>query len=281
MIRTRKLIFLLPLFLAALLLILTVREQVYKAPSLGFGIKTKGLLQDFAGEKIVYDVRMGRLRLGKAEFNNVGSVEKEGKKLYLMTMLTEVTQFKDLEKIYSDPKTFLPVKVERDIAKLIMREKITELYDQEKFVLKITKEKGESKEEKIITRNGPIHNAVLLPFYVRHINGLKTGKVITANLPNRAYQIKLISVEEIKVPGGTFQAFHFTSTPRQMEIWISADEYRIPLKIQGTGLFGYSLLMSEYSKPGAKEEPPKPSAADETAPAAPAPGDNPGNKGTE
>jgi hypothetical protein len=99
----------------------------------------------------------------------------------------------------------------------------------------------------VIKKNEPIHNAVLLPYYIRRIPVLETGQIIIANLPTRRLEIKLVSQEEIKVPAGIFQAYHFSSTPKQIDIWISADERRIPVKIEGAGLLGYSVVMKEYS----------------------------------
>ena len=166
-----------------------------------------------------------------------------------MTMETKLTQFRDTEKIYSDPKTLLPVRVERDIMKLFVRERITEDYDQDNFTVTIIKNKGAMEEKLVIKKDSHIHNALLLPYYVRRLPSLDVGRIIIANLPTRRLEIKLVSIEDVKVPAGTFKAFHFKSTPKQIEIWISTDERRIPLKIQGSGIFGYSMVMSEYASP--------------------------------
>ncbi|MDD4894555.1 MAG: DUF3108 domain-containing protein [Candidatus Omnitrophica bacterium] len=210
--------------------------------------ETKPAQLNFIGEKITYDVKLGKLYLGKAQFNNLPNEQLNGKVLNVMTLETKVTQFTDTEKIYSDTETFLPVRVERDILKVLLREKITEDYNQNKFAVTITKNIGsKSQETLVIEKDSPIHNAVLLPYSVRRIPDLEIGKIIVANLPLRKLELKLVSIEEIKVPAGTFKAYHFVSTPKRIEIWISADERRIPLKIQSSELFGYSLVMSEYA----------------------------------
>ncbi len=209
--------------------------------------ETKPARLNFVGEKITYDVKMGKVSLGKAQYNNLPNQQLNGKDFNVMTLETKVTQFTDTEKIYSDIETFLPVKVERDVLKVLLREKIIEDYDQNKFSVTITKNglfKGA--EKLVIQKDNPVHNAVLLPYSVRRIPNLEIGKIIVANLPLRKIELKLVSIEEITVPAGTFKAYHFASTPKQIEIWISADERRIPLKIQSNDLFGYSLMMSEY-----------------------------------
>lgn len=237
------LIILAPFIFVALIFILSINAKIDKPASAG--IKT--MPPDYAGEKIIYDVKLGKVNLGKARFNNIGNVQLDGRLLNLMTMETKLTQFTDMEKIYSDLETLLPVKVERDILKLLIQERITEDYDQDNFTVTIIKNKGVIQEKLMIKKDSHIHNAMLLPYYVRRIPRLNVGRIIIANLPTRRLEIKLVSIEDVKVPAGTFQAFHFKSTPKQIEIWISTDERRIPLKIQGTGIFGYSMVMSEYA----------------------------------
>jgi hypothetical protein len=111
----------------------------------------------------------------------------------------------------------------------------------------VIKNSGAGEEKFTIKKDSVIHNSVLLPYYVRRIPKLNIGRIIIANLPTRRLEVKLVSIEDIKVPAGTFKAYHFKSTPKQIEIWISVDERRIPLKILGNGLFGYSMSMSGYS----------------------------------
>lgn len=201
----------------------------------------------YVGESILYDVKLGKARLGKSQFKYIENVRINGRLLAVMTAETKLTQFMDKEKIYSDAETALPIKVERDILNWFIREKITEDYDQKDFTVTIVKEKGGKQERLVIKKDSHIHNAILLPYYVRRTPKLDVGRIIVANLPTRRLEIALVSIEEIKVPAGTFKAYHFKSAPKQIEIWISADERRIPLKIQDTaGICGYSMVMREY-----------------------------------
>jgi len=209
--------------------------------------KTEINLPNHIGEKIVYDVMVGGLRLGKSYFTNIANAEVDGRILNVMVFQTKLARFSDTEKIYSDPQTLLPIKVERNILNWFTREKISEDYDQENFTVTVIKNKGTRQEKIVIKKDSFIHNAILLPYYVRRLPETDIGKPLIANLPTRRLEIKLVSTEDISVPAGTFKAFHFTSTPKQIDIWISADERRIPLKIKGTGAFGYSMVMKDYS----------------------------------
>lgn len=199
------------------------------------------------GEKISYDVKLGKITLGKAKYSHLPNVELDGKQASHMTFETRLVRFVDLEKIYSDPDTFLPIKIERAISAWPLSEKITERYDQKNFTLTITKNKSAREKQLLVKKDSPIHNAVMLPFYVRCMDAIEAGWSMDVNLPNQKFEIKLVSIEEVIVPAGSFRAYHFKSSPEQFEVWVSADERKIPVKIKGNGALGYSLLMREYS----------------------------------
>jgi hypothetical protein len=79
------------------------------------------------------------------------------------------------------------------------------------------------------------------------------------------FKVTLISIDELTLPAGLFKAYHFVSTPQKFEIWISNDQYRIPLVIKGAGGLGYSMQMQSYFLNGKviferKEAPPEPAS---------------------
>jgi hypothetical protein len=200
------------------------------------------------GEKTTYDIRLYKVRLGSAVLTCLPSREVNGNILDQFVLETELAHFKDIERIYSEPQTYLPVRIERYILNWLSEERITEEYDQKNFTVSITKYKGGRSRKLYIKKDQPLHNAILLPQYIRSLRNFDAQKVIVANLPTRKFQIRLLKVEDVKVPAGTFRAYHFVSSPRQIEIWISADAERIPVKIQGIGSFGYLMVLKEYVK---------------------------------
>lgn len=204
------------------------------------------------GEKIVYGVKLGKVSLGQAVFRQLSRAELEGRAVSLMAFETKLVRFSDTEKIYSDRDTFLPLKVERSISNWPLSEQIEEYYDQKEFTLTIIKNNGRKAVPLTIKKDGPIHNAIMLPFYVRRAAKLDIGWSMTVNLPNQRFEMRLSGVEDTLVPAGNFRAYHFESQPKKFEVWISADERRIPLKIKGAGALGYILVMKEYS-PGLSE----------------------------
>jgi len=197
----------------------------------------------YPGERIVYTISP----LGIAEFNNLGVVDLQGERVNLVTLKTQIFGFKDTERIYIDLSTLLPIRVERDVSGWVGKEYLTEEYDNKNFTLTVEKFKGNKKVGKyVFKKDSPIHNAVILPFYLRTVSDPEIGWSFTANIPDK-YEIKLVAIEEIKIPAGTFQAYHFTSMPNRFEIWISKDEFRIPLKLQGMGGFGYTFIIKEHT----------------------------------
>lgn len=227
------------------------KKVVYKAPRLVEKINEEKEEPRFEriGEEIIYDVKMGKVTLGHSKFTQIENVQINGKVLNVMVFETKLPRFTDTETIYTDPDTLLPIRVERDISNWFVREKIVEEYDQQEHTVSINKKRSGKEQNSVIKKTSPIHNAILLPHHVRRLEKLNPGKILTANLPNRNYEITLTGTQDLTVPAGKFKAYHFESTPKQIEIWISADDRRIPLKIQSTSNFGYLLILSKYNYP--------------------------------
>lgn len=202
-----------------------------------------------SGERVVYEIYLGKVPLGRAVFTDLPDVSLGGRTSTVVSFETRLARFYDREKIYSDPATYLPLRIERFVTTWPTAETIIEEYDQNKFSVTITKKKGAKEERMVIKKNDVINNAIILPFFIRSTARLDIGYNFVARLPTREYTIRLVSKEEVEVPAGRFVAYKFESTPRQFEIWISDDQYRIPLKIKGSSGLGYTLAMREYHRP--------------------------------
>jgi hypothetical protein len=201
-------------------------------------------IYNYTGESILYLISP----LGQSEYNDLGIVDFNGIKVNLVTCKTKILFFEDTEKIYSDPDTLLPIKVERSISKLWIKEYITEEYDQKKFTVTLRKFKGDKViYEQITKASGPINNAVTLPFNMRGTEGLKIGWQLTVRIPTDEFKIELVSIDEITIPAGKFQAYHFKTIPDKGEAWINKNSPQVTLKIKGKGIFNYVLSMKKYS----------------------------------
>lgn len=205
---------------------------------------------DRAGEEIEYSINMGNFTLGTAIFKCLPNIQENGRVLAVMTLNTRLKTFRDEETIFTDALTLMPVRVYRDIKNLLKHDKINEQYDSENFTITVIKNAGQKEENRtVFKRDSPIHNPILLPHYVRRMSELKIGQIINANLAKRSYEIKLVGMQTIKTKAGIFKTFHFESNPKQIEIWLSDDKDRIPVKIQGLGMFSYALEMNKYTPP--------------------------------
>ncbi len=200
----------------------------------------------YLGEKIVYDVKMGVVNIGQAVFKNLSTEKLDDRDVNLITFETKLVKMYDLEKIYTDPENFLPLKVERFIKMWPNQEEITELYDQQNFSLKIINKHSGKNSITEIKKDKQIHNSILLPFAVRKIGNLDIGWSLDVNLPRQEFVVKVVAREEIEVPAGKIKTLYLESEPKKIQIWISDDDRHIPVKIKGTGAFGYVLVMREY-----------------------------------
>lgn len=193
------------------------------------------------GEKIVYAISP----VGTAEYNDLGLVDYQGEELWLVTFRTKVPGFSDLEKIYADPKTELPLRVERYIRWPLSQEFIVEEYDP-RHNAQVTRRyiKNKLTNEYKYKSNAPFHNAILLPFVLREKKNLRIGWNMKVRVPEE-FTVTFDRLEEVKAQGKTYKACHFSSKPDQFEIWISDDKERLPVVIKGKS---YSMYLQSHSK---------------------------------
>ena len=213
-------------------------------------LKAETDIHDYTVDKIQYLISP----LGRSEYNNLGVVDLKGIKVNLVTLSYKVLFVDSVEKIYSDPESLLPLKIERTISKLWWKEYVTEEYDQTKFTVVIKKFKGKKLiKEQLIKANSPIQNVILLLFYLRNNPELKIGWNFTARILAEfkpevvSTKMEIVSIDNISVPAGKFQAYHFKSIPTKFEVWINKNTPQVPLKIKLKSVFDCSASMKKYS----------------------------------
>ena len=213
-------------------------------------LKAETDIADYAGEKIRYLISP----LGRSEYNNLGMVDLKGIKVNVVTLSYKVLFVDSVEKIYSDPESLLPYKIERTISKLWWKEYVTEEYDQKKFTVAIKKFKGKKLvKEDIVKANGPIQNLILSFFYLRRYPDLKIGWNFTVSVLDEfkfattEFKLELVSIDKISTPAGKFQAYHFKSIPVKFEIWINKNTPQVPLKIKLKSIFDCLISMKKYT----------------------------------
>jgi Protein of unknown function (DUF3108) len=212
--------------------------------------KKEADIYNYAAERILYVISP----LGRSEYQNLGLVDLNGLKVNLITLRTKVLLIDDLERIYSDPVSLLPLKIERTICKFWGKDYKTEEYDQKKFTVVVRKFEGKKLiKEQIIKADGPIQNVILLLFYLRNYVDLKIGWNFIVQVPDEfkpelaSIKLELVSIDQISVPAGKFQAYHFKTIPNKFEFWVNKDNPRVPLKIKIKSILDFNVLMKKYN----------------------------------
>lgn len=197
------------------------------------------------GERLGYEVRFGKLKVGNSGLVFHGEEKLGDKSVYHITFSTEIGAFKDVEELYGDKVTFLPVLVQRTLRRFgTFTTKITETYDQENFKVDVQKKSKLRNERFTIEKDAPIHNAILLTYYYRTMPLYDSNERRRINLPTVDFEVMYKGEENLQTPLGELGAHSFTSEPQKFKLWLSKDDKRMPLKIETPNKVGYSLVIT-------------------------------------
>lgn len=195
------------------------------------------------GERLIYDLKYKMVKIGKSVLTFQGEEVLGNKEVYHITFFTKIPGLKDIEELYAEKNTFLPLEVHRTIKKaMLFTERIREEYAPEDFRVDIEKKSFFSKTFSI-KKDSPIHNAILLIYYYRTREDFNQNEKSKVNLPTAEFELTFKGIETIKTPLGKYRAYAFSSYPSKFKFWLSADSKRIPLKIENPSLMGYSLVI--------------------------------------
>ncbi|MFH0731549.1 MAG: DUF3108 domain-containing protein [Candidatus Omnitrophota bacterium] len=200
-----------------------------------------------AQETFNFFYSMGPIRAGSAKLTFVGKVDFEGKDSFLINFESKVGVFYDFEKIYTDPETFYPLYVHRNINNLGFSNIIEERYDQVNYKVEIIKRGIFGKKSDVIKKHAPIQNAVLLIYSCRRLElaKLKPGYEFYVQLPVDEFKVIFRKINKIKTPAGAFNAYLFETEPEKIRLWISTDAKHIPLKMENLTSLGPSSIVFE------------------------------------
>jgi len=193
-------------------------------------------------EQISYKLKYKGIKIGSSIMTLHPEADLEGKEVILITFDTDTAFFDDLEKIYIDKISHLPIRVERDIKHLGRQTFITEEYNQRDGSVTIYK-KG--KDPIIINKGKNIQNPISMIFHVRSLKSFDRDTKIPVTLPLLEIETGFERIRKVKVPAGRVSAFLFRSNPDKFSFWLSNDERKLPLKFKVPGVMGYSASMKE------------------------------------
>ncbi len=199
------------------------------------------------GETITYSIKKLGVKAGEAILTFHGKQNWDGKEVLLITFEATALNFFDQEKIYIDPKTFFPLRVERDLNVFGKKEKIFEDYDSPQGIVKITKMVGDKKIQKTIQKMGNIDNIYCFIYRYRKHGQFNLGDTLKINLPTKEVEISLEKVNTIKAAGQVFDSYFMQSNPKKYQVWFDTGPHKIPIRIDGAvGLGNTSMVMEKY-----------------------------------
>ena len=205
----------------------------------------------FIGEVVSYDVRSLAVKQADANLEFKGLVEVGGRKAYLITFEAKGFNFLDIEKIYADKETFYPLRVERDLNIWGVAEKITEVYDQQNFIVTVTKttKANSSPQVLAIQKKEEIDNIYCFIYRYRLNGDFKIGSSLKMNLPTKDVSIKIVKKTALEVGEKMLDTIFLETTPAQYKIWFDVGSEKIPHRIDKTAMVGAtSMIISNYSK---------------------------------
>lgn len=203
-----------------------------------------------AGEKISYAIKKYGVKAGEATLLFHGPVTHEGREYQLIVFTASALNFFDEERIYADPETLFPVRVERDLDIWGTKERIIEEYDRQRGVVRIAKLAGGKTTEQTIEKDGRLDNIYCFIYRYRHQGRLGIGETVTMNLPTQDVVIQLTGKSRIKAGGRVHEALFMKSQPAKYRIWFENGSRKIPLRIDGAVGFGNtSMVMTDYQTP--------------------------------
>lgn len=199
------------------------------------------------GEIVIYDVRKLKLKVGEVKLVYEGPLKYNNQEMLLINFTAKGANFSDVEKIYLDPTTFLPLIVERDVNVFGSKEKIVEKYDLKEGKVVISKTVRNKTTEQVIDKDGALENIYGFLYRYRMSGKFNASEKSFMRLPTKDVTMKYKGTEMVEV-GGKKRMTHFLeSDPAQYQIWFDSSVNRIPVRINGAAGFGKtSMVLKSY-----------------------------------
>ena len=200
------------------------------------------------GETAQYDIKKLKMRVGQASLTFHGLVSLEGQSAFLITFTSKGMKFFDEEKIYVDPRTFLPKRVERDLNIFGKKERIVEHYNAKEGTVRIVKTAKGKTTEQVIKRSVPLDNIYCFIFRYRAAGKFTTGESFAIHLPTKDVQFQVQQSRTIQVGEKELNAHYLQSDPAQYRVWFDTRAHKVPLRIDGAIGFGNTaMILKKYS----------------------------------
>lgn len=237
-----------------LLLILNYKSYIFsesKALAQKSELTTASQVFPFSkGEKIIYNVALFGIKIGQAQLQFLGKTNLNNKVAELIILSTDVNNLKDVEKIYVDSNSFLPLRIERDVVFFGKKMRIIEEYNMKENSLMVSKTEGGKTTKKIFQSFKPMQNIISLIFMLRKSKSLEIGQKISVVTPLLNFDMKVAKLVNFSTANDKFKAYFLESSPKRYRIWIDQGARRIPLRVDGAIAFGNAAMVMTKFIPG-------------------------------
>lgn len=195
------------------------------------------------GETIQYDIKKFRMKAGEATLTFHGLVSLEGQGALLITFTSKGLKFFDDEKIYIDPRTFLPKRVERDLDIFGKKERIVEHYNAKEETVRVVKTARGKTTEQVIKRSVPLDNIYCFIFRYRIMGKFTAGENLLIHLPTKDAQFQAQKLRRLQVGEKEVDAYYMQSESAQYRVWFDTGAHKVPLRIDGAIGFGNTAMI--------------------------------------
>lgn len=195
------------------------------------------------GETIHYDIKKFKMKVGEATLSFHGLVSLEGQSALLITFTSKGLKFFDEEKIYVDPRTFLPKRVERDLSIFGKKEKIVEHYNAKEGTVRVVKTARGKTTEQVIKHSVPLDNIYCFIFRYRIMGKFAIGENLLVHLPTKDVQFQVQKPRKLQLEDREVDVCYMQSDPAQYRVWFDTGAHKVPLRIDGAISFGNTTMI--------------------------------------
>ncbi|MFZ5800423.1 MAG: hypothetical protein ACOY3D_03470 [Candidatus Omnitrophota bacterium] len=199
-----------------------------------------------AGEKIVFAVKMGPIKMGTSTLTYVGKSNLEGREAEEIIFETTGFNFYDRERILAEPETFYPIRVERTVNIWGKKMQITEEYSENSW--RLNKKEGGKVTQQTFNNTGRVQNFISVVYFYRRIAELRAGSEWNFNFI-APVKMRLKGIVDFPLADKIYKAYYLESVPVKYQVWLDSNEKRLPLRIDGSlaGFSSLALIMREHN----------------------------------
>lgn len=193
-------------------------------------------------DKIKYEIYFNGIPSGDVVWEYLGKKLIEGKEVDALSISSNTKILKLLnltseEQVFLDSKTYLPVKVERNVVLFGKKERIEEIYNQEEGYVKIIRRNSAAKED-ILYQDKPIQNILALLYFFPDNIPFEKGVWMFFNLPNQKIKIKMVKEKTLTLGDEKRDTYFLIGRgARWFNLWLDKKN-RLPLRVEFVTLAG-------------------------------------------